>query len=187
MDALLTQFQTKCEDIRSSIRSQSISSGSGAVWAAGGGGGRRFLHCTSRSLLLRIPVKPPPPPDEPLAHTPTGAAYAAATAAVESKLQEADSLVKRLELEGRSLPAAAGQATIARAQACRGELRALKQLLLQATAGGSSAAASGGPGTTAADQRARALAMQQRLQATSDRLQQGKQQLAEAEVRACSA
>jgi len=48
--------------------------------------------------------------------------------------------------------------------------------------------------SAAAAQRAKALALQQRLQQTSERLQQGKQQLAEAEVRqeqarasACSA
>jgi len=98
--------------------------------------------------------------------------------------------IKRLDMEARSLPPEKSRGLLNKVKEYKADLQSLKEQLKQAAAGLSdsdAARAELGLGnsyySTSAGQRERMLAATERMQKTSDRLQVGKQQLAETEVR----
>ncbi|GBF95622.1 hypothetical protein Rsub_08604 [Raphidocelis subcapitata] len=115
---------------------------------------------------------------------------------VDAALCEAEGVVKRAEADARSLPAEHARPLAARAKEARSELAALRRQLEQAAGaagpsgsmraelglGGGGGGGGGGHSGASSNPRDRTLAMNQRLQQTSARLQQGRQQLAEAEA-----
>jgi len=111
-------------------------------------------------------------------------------AEIENDIQQADSVIKRMEMEARSLPADKGRSLTIKVKEYKGDLLSLKDQLKQIAASGGAAGmdaarAELGLGdnyySTSAGQRDRMLAASERLQKTSDRLNTGKQQLAETE------
>jgi Vesicle transport v-SNARE protein N-terminus len=99
--------------------------------------------------------------------------------------------IKRMDMEARSLAADASRSLSSKVREYRADLASLREQLKAAAAGAldgdAAARAELGLGdsyySSSAGQRDRMLAATERLQKTSDRLQHGKQQLAETEVR----
>jgi vesicle transport through interaction with t-SNAREs protein 1 len=98
--------------------------------------------------------------------------------------------IKRLDMEARSLAPEKSRGLLNKVKEYKADLQSLKEQLRQSAAGLSdsdAARAELGLGdsyySTSAGQRERMLAATERMQKTSDRLQVGKQQLAETEVR----
>eukprot|EP00879_Flechtneria_rotunda_P002254 GHRR01002442.1.p1 GENE.GHRR01002442.1~~GHRR01002442.1.p1 ORF type:complete len:223 (+),score=75.08 GHRR01002442.1:163-831(+) len=109
-------------------------------------------------------------------------------AEIEADVREADSVIKRMDMEARSLSPDKSRALLSKVKEYKADLSSLKEQLKQAAAGASdsdAARAELGLGdtyySTSAGQRERMLAATERMQKTSDRLQVGKQQLAETE------
>ncbi|KAI8470243.1 MAG: Qb-SNARE, VTI1-family [Monoraphidium minutum] len=107
---------------------------------------------------------------------------------IEADMREADSVIKRMDMEARSLPADKARPLAGKVKEYKADLASLREQLKQAaaTAGASDAARAelglgGDYYSTSAGQRDRMLQSTERLQKTSDRLQLGKQQLAETE------
>eukprot|EP00883_Tetradesmus_obliquus_P012311 jgi/Sobl393_1/5154/SZX67987.1 len=108
---------------------------------------------------------------------------------IEADVREADNVVKRMDMEARSLAPDKGRPLLNKVREYKADLASLREQLKQAAAGGGSedaaARAELGLGdnyySTSAGQRDRMLAATERMQKTSDRLQVGKQQLAETE------
>ncbi|GBG00366.1 hypothetical protein Rsub_13125 [Raphidocelis subcapitata] len=122
-----------------------------------------------------------------LTGVPTDARRAKATE-IEADMREADSVIKRMDMEARSLPADRARGLTSKVKEYRADLGSLREQLKQAaaTAGASDAARAelglgGDYYSTAAGQRDRMLVSTERLQKTTERLQLGKQQLAETE------
>lgn len=98
--------------------------------------------------------------------------------------------IKRMDMEARSLSADKSRALLNKVKEYKADLQSLREQLKQAAAGAGDgdalARAELGLGdnyySTSAGQRERMLAATERIQKTSDRLQMGKQQLAETEV-----
>eukprot|EP00775_Hariotina_reticulata_P010085 gene10085-10240_t len=107
---------------------------------------------------------------------------------IEADVREADNVIKRLDMEARSLAPEKSRGLLNKVKEYKADLQSLKEQLKQAAAGLSdsdAARAELGLGdsyySTSAGQRERMLAATERMQKTSDRLQVGKQQLAETE------
>eukprot|EP00878_Enallax_costatus_P001793 GHUV01001951.1.p1 GENE.GHUV01001951.1~~GHUV01001951.1.p1 ORF type:complete len:224 (+),score=71.95 GHUV01001951.1:146-817(+) len=108
---------------------------------------------------------------------------------IEADVREADSVIKRMDMEARSLSADKSRTLVNKVKEYKADLQSLREQLKQAAAGGGDsdalARAELGLGdnyySTSAGQRERMLAATERMQKTSDRLQVGKQQLAETE------
>lgn len=108
---------------------------------------------------------------------------------IEADVREADSVIKRMDMEARSLSADKSRTLLNKVKEYKADLQSLREQLKQAAAGGGDgdalARAELGLGdnyySTSAGQRERMLAATERMQKTSDRLQVGKQQLAETE------
>jgi vesicle transport through interaction with t-SNAREs protein 1 len=111
------------------------------------------------------------------------------TSEIEADVREADSIVKRMDMEARSLSADKSRMLLNKVKEYKADLQSLREQLKQAAAGAGDsdalARAELGLGdsyySTSAGQRERMLAATERMQKTSDRLQVGKQQLAETE------
>ena len=110
----------------------------------------------------------------------------------EADIRDADATLKRLDMEARSLSVDLARPLALKVKEYKADLSALREQLKAAGAGSAGDAAAraelglGGEGdyySSSAGQRERMLAATERLQKTSDRLQTGKQQLAETEVR----
>lgn len=107
---------------------------------------------------------------------------------IEADMREADSVIKRMDMEARSLPADRARGLTSKVKEYKADIASLREQLKQAaaTAGASDAARAelglgGDYYSTSAGQRDRMLQSTERLQKTSERLQLGKQQLAETE------
>lgn len=108
---------------------------------------------------------------------------------IEADVREADNVIKRMDMEARSLAADASRSLSSKVREYRADLASLREQLKAAAAGAldgdAAARAELGLGdsyySSSAGQRDRMLAATERLQKTSDRLQHGKQQLAETE------
>mmetsp|Transcript_34533 Transcript_34533/g.41741 ORF Transcript_34533/g.41741 Transcript_34533/m.41741 type:complete len:224 (+) Transcript_34533:293-964(+) len=110
---------------------------------------------------------------------------------INSNISEAEALIRRMDLEARSLPSTAKTPLLTKLREYKNELAKLKreskkaaastegdrdELLSRAELGGSSSGAS-----SSAQQRERLLLATDRVRATGDRIQQGKQTLLETE------
>lgn len=107
---------------------------------------------------------------------------------LEADLREADNVIKRMDMEARSLSQDKSKQLLTKVKEYKADLASLREQLKQAASGsseGDAARAELGLGdnyySTSAGQRERMLAATERLQKTSDRLHVGKQQLAETE------
>lgn len=122
-----------------------------------------------------------------LTGVPTDVRRAKATE-IEANMREAEGVIKNLDMEARSLPSDKARPLISKVKEYKADLGSLREQLKQAaaTAGASDAARAelglgGDYYSTSAGQRDRMLQSTERLQKTSERLQLGKQQLAETE------
>lgn len=109
-------------------------------------------------------------------------------AEVGTGLRDADSVIKRMDMEARSLPAEHSRTLLVKVKEYRGDLTALRdQLKANSTApsGGDAARMELGLGpdyySSTTGQRERMLGATERLQKTSNRLQVGKQSLLQTE------
>lgn len=107
---------------------------------------------------------------------------------VETDIREADNVIKRMDMEARSLSPEKSRQLLLKVKDYKADLANLREQLKQAsgsTSAGDAARAELGLGndyySTSAGQRERMLGASQRLEKTSERLALGKQQLLEAE------
>lgn len=107
---------------------------------------------------------------------------------IEADMREADGVIKRMDMEARSLPSDRARVLASKVKEYKADLASLREQFKQAaaTAGASDAARAelglgGDYYTTSAGQRDRTLQSTERLQKTTERLALGKQQLAETE------
>ncbi|GMH45462.1 hypothetical protein BSKO_13419 [Bryopsis sp. KO-2023] len=107
---------------------------------------------------------------------------------VEFDLTEAEQVIKRMEMEARSLSPSQSQKLLKKTKEYKADLQALKTQLRKASASVSAGDAAraelglgGGQFSSSAAQRDRLLTATERLNKTNDRLQTGRQQLAQTE------
>lgn len=108
-------------------------------------------------------------------------------AEVEGDIRDADQVIKRMDMEARSVPPEKSRQLLVKVKEYKADLSALKDELKKASSSASAGDAAraelglGGDYSNSAAQRDRMLVASERLNKTTERLTQGRQQLYEAE------